>query len=329
VTKSKRVTSADVARAAGVSRATVSYILNNTANQTISVATRTRVLQVAAELNYTPLASARILRRGRSDIVIFLTPNWPIGPTISRLVDALGRDLEPHGLTLVTRTHLDGSSLTGLWRAITPAAVIRLGSLGSGLDEELRRAAVGVVVEIDDHEDSSAAVTIPDTRGGRMQVEHLAATGHRTLGYAVPDDARLREFWEPRLNGARLACVDLGLDLPVPATVSFDMDVTAVALTTWREAGVTGVCAYNDEMAMCILAAARRAGYRLPDDLAVIGFDDIPTAPLVDPPLTTLAIDPDRFAEVVTSHVLAGLNGVGERLRVDSTSVRLVVRESA
>ncbi|MFZ0529074.1 MAG: LacI family DNA-binding transcriptional regulator [Propionicimonas sp.] len=323
------MTSADVARLAGVSRATVSYILNDTPNQTISEATRSRVLKAAADLNYTPLASARILRRGRSDIVLLLLPNWPIGPNLAKVMDALGRALEAHNLTMVTRSHLDDRSLMGLWRAITPAAVIRVGSLGADLDAELRRAAIGVLVEVDDHESASAAVTIPDSRGGRMQVEHLAATGHRRLGYALPDDSRLREFWEPRLHGSELACVDLGLDLPLVAEVSFDMDVTRAALAKWREAGVTGVCAYNDEMAMCILAAARAEGYRLPADLAVIGFDDIPTAPLVDPPLTTLRLDAERFAAVVTSHILYGLNGDAERLRVDSGTVELVIRESA
>lgn len=325
---SKRVTSADVARAAGVSRTTVSYILNNTGNQVISGATRERVLRAAADLNYVPLASARILRRGRSDIVIFLMPNWPIGPTIARLMDRLGRRLEEHGLTMVSRTHLDDRSLLGLWQAITPAAVVRVGSLGPTLDAELRRAG-GVLVEIDDHDGDLGAVAIPDVRGGRMQAEHLAATGHRRLGYALPDDPALRVFWEPRLQGVRLACADLGLDLPVVAETSFDADVTTEALRTWRDAGVTGVCAYNDEIAMCILSAARKAGYTLPCDLAVIGFDDIPTAPLADPPLTTLSLDYEAFAEVVTSHVLRGLGGDGPALRVESSRLELVLRESA
>ena len=326
---SQRVTSADVARVAVVSRTTVSYILNNTGNQAISGATRERVLRAAAELNYVPHASARILRRGRSDIVIFLMPNWPIGPTIARLMDRLGRRLDDHGLTMVSRTHLDERSLLGLWQAITPAAVVRMGSLGAALDAELRRAGASVLVEVDDHDAGLGAVSLPDVRGGRMQAEHLAATGHRRLGYALPDEPALRVFWESRLDGVRLACTDLGLDLPVAAETSFDPDVTTAALRTWQEAGVTGVCAYNDEVAMCILSAARRGGYRLPDDLAVIGFDDIPTAALAAPPLTTISLDYEAFAEVITSHVLSGLGSDDPVLRVDSSRLELVVRDSA
>src|SRR4051794_33842882 len=78
----RRVTSADVARLAGVSRATVSYVHNDTPQQTISGPTRARVLDAAARLGYAPSAAARTLRTGRSDIVLCLLPDWPIGPEV-------------------------------------------------------------------------------------------------------------------------------------------------------------------------------------------------------------------------------------------------------
>jgi DNA-binding LacI/PurR family transcriptional regulator len=78
----RRVTSADVARVAGVSRATVSYVLNDTPHQTISAATRTRVFEAASSLGYAPSAAARALRTGRSDVVLCLLPDWPIGPEV-------------------------------------------------------------------------------------------------------------------------------------------------------------------------------------------------------------------------------------------------------
>src|SRR4051812_43365688 len=78
----RRATSADVAREAGVSRATVSYVLNDTPHQKIPEATRRRVLEAAARLGYAPSAAARTLRTGRSDVVLGMLPDWPIGPAV-------------------------------------------------------------------------------------------------------------------------------------------------------------------------------------------------------------------------------------------------------
>src|SRR3954447_18722682 len=83
----RRPTGADVARQAGLSRATVSYVLNDTAHQPIPERTRQRVLAAAAELGYTPSAAARTLSSGRSDLVLLLLPDWPIGPTVGQLLE--------------------------------------------------------------------------------------------------------------------------------------------------------------------------------------------------------------------------------------------------
>ena len=102
---------------------------------------------------------------------------------------------------------------------------------------------------------------VPQQRVGRLQAEHLAAAGHTRLGYAYPDDERLRNFAEPRLDGVRAACADLGLDAPVVRTVPLDPDRgRAVPSRPGAAAGVTGVCAYNDEVALAVLAGLRRHG---------------------------------------------------------------------
>jgi DNA-binding LacI/PurR family transcriptional regulator len=323
------VTSKDVAREAGVSRATVSYILNNTPHQSIPESTRKRVLDAAARLNYTPLASARILRRGRSDIVLLLLPDWPIGPNIATMTELLAGYLHPHGLTLVTHAHLKERPLEEIWRALTPAAVIRLGHLGPDEDEQLRRAQVGVLVEMADSADDDADLNIPMQRMGRMQAEHLAAQGHRRIGYAAPGDKRLDVFRDRRLHGVREACADLGLDLPEVRDVRLDREAAAAAIAHWRKLGITGVCAYNDETAIALLAGAKRLGLRVPSDIAVIGADDIPLAKLADPPLTTVVIDLPRVSKVIAGHIIHGLTGTGRRERIPSTVLDVVLRESA
>src|SRR4051794_41190218 len=87
--RTRRITSADVAREAGVSRTTVSYVLNETPHQKIPDATRQRVLDAVARLEYAPSAAARALQSGRSDVVLCLLPDWPIGPAVRGPLGAL------------------------------------------------------------------------------------------------------------------------------------------------------------------------------------------------------------------------------------------------
>ncbi|MGB2765491.1 MAG: LacI family DNA-binding transcriptional regulator, partial [Propionicimonas sp.] len=143
-----RITAEDVARKAGVSRATVSYVLNNHPHQTIPEATRQKVLEAAAELDYTPLASARILSRGRSDVVVMLIPDWPLGSVLPQVMDSVGDGLAPFGLELFLHRCIPGRPVRNLWNAITPAAVIRVGSLGAEEDESLQRSQIGYLLEL-------------------------------------------------------------------------------------------------------------------------------------------------------------------------------------
>src|SRR6185312_15803984 len=125
---SGRVTSADVAKMAGVSRATVSYVLNDTPHQTISAGTRGRVLSAAAALGYAPSAAARTLRTGRSDIVLCLLPDWPIGDEVGALLSHLSSAFARRGLTFVVHPASRGDRpIAELWKAVTPAAVLAFG----------------------------------------------------------------------------------------------------------------------------------------------------------------------------------------------------------
>src|SRR3954453_7461935 len=122
----KRATAADVARAAGVSRTTVSYVLNDTPHQQIPEATRDRVLEAAERLSYNPSAAARALVRGRSDVVIFVFPAEVTLADWSRLVlSRMSQRFAEEGFTLLAHTGRFGRERTDdIWRTITPAAVM-------------------------------------------------------------------------------------------------------------------------------------------------------------------------------------------------------------
>ncbi|MBM2623092.1 LacI family DNA-binding transcriptional regulator [Actinoplanes sp. LDG1-06] len=324
----KRVTSADVARVAGVSRATVSYVLNDTPRQTISAGTRTRVLDAAARLGYSPSAAARTLRTGRSDVVLCLLPDWPIGPEVGSMLSQLSSALTRHGLTLVVHPgNRQERPMTELWKAITPAAVIAYTEFSDAEIAAMRSAGVAVVEAVPRRRGRSSAV--PQELVGRRQAEHLIRAGHTHLGYAYPDDQRVRFFAEPRLAGVRAACVAQRLPTPVGLTVPLDPAAASDAVRRWQAAGVTAVCAYNDEVALAVLAGVRGAGLSVPADLAVIGVDDIPTARLADPPLTTVTTDQAAVGAHLAAAVVAVMSGRAAPELPAPDIVRVVTRGSA
>ena len=328
----QRVTSADVAQMAGVSRATVSYVLNDTPKQTISAGTRTRVLDAAARLGYAPSAAARMLRTGRSDVVLCLLPDWPIGPEVGAMMSNLSTELARQGLTFVVHPgNREDRPVGELWKAITPAAVIAWSELPEAEMAAMRAAGVALVVALlgKDAQRGRRELEVPQQLVGRRQAEHLASSGHIRIGYACPDDRRLRIFAEPRLAGVRAACARLRVAGPAIETVALDPGAAADAVRRWHAAGVTGVCAYNDEVALAVLSGVRRLGLHAPGDLAVIGVDDIPAARLAAPALTTVTTDQAAVAAHLSATVLAAIGGRPGPAVPTADLVHVVRRDSA
>ncbi len=327
----RRPTGADVARRAGLSRATVSYVLNDTPHQVIPEQTRQRVLAAAADLGYTPSAAGRALRSGHSDVVLLLLPDWPIGPGVGRLLESLSSALADQGLTFVAHPRSAGHPVTDVWKAITPAAVITFEQLDEVETKKLEAAGVDLTVALFGGHRGSRAMDIPEQRTGRLQAEHLAVAGHRRIGYAWPDDSRVLTFAQPRLEGVRQACADLGLAEPDVVTVPLTPDGVAGAVRAWRDAvpAVTGICAYNDEIALALLAGARREGVDVPGQLAVIGVDDIPGAAVSLPALTTVRADTPALASYIADTIRRRLDGRPAGKRPGSDIHSVIHRDSA
>ncbi|MFC4616816.1 LacI family DNA-binding transcriptional regulator [Cellulomonas algicola] len=331
-TARRRVTATDVAREAGVSQATVSYVLNNTPGQTIPAATRQRVQDAVARLGYAPHGAARALRTGRSDVVLFLLPDWPIGPAVVTLVEGLTERLQAQGLSLFVRRTTDGSALSGLWRTVAPAAVVSLDGLDDAEQRAMEDAGIPVVSAlVRPRRSAQGVLTLSHTLIGATQLQHLAATGHRHIGYGLPDDPRVTVFRDLRLDGVRTAAFELGLAEPSARVVPMDVAGAAAAVTAWRaeSPAVTAVCAYNDDQAFALLAGMRSLGLSAPADLAIIGVDDTPLAPFAHPPLTTVRQDADAVMDYLTAAVLQRLAGGTPPRPPRSEAITLVVRESA
>lgn len=323
------VTSADVARESGVSRTTVSYVLNGTENVRISAATAARVRETARRLGYAPSAAARTLRRGRNDLVLCVLPNWPVGPVIDELLDHLATVLAERGLSILVHHNRGPQPLSELWRQVTPRAVVGLTPFAPDDVRAMRDAGILVVGSALDEDAHPGVFAVPQLQIGRLQVAHLVDRGHRAIGYAAPTDPRLAAFADRRLAGVRLECAERGLPEPRTAAVGLEVPSATTAVRDWcaGEEPVTAVAAYNDEVALAVLAGVRAAGLVVPDDVAVIGVDDIPTARLAAPALTTVWQAIDAQADYLAATVLASLDGTEQPRRPDDL-FHVVARDS-
>ncbi|MGC7101037.1 LacI family DNA-binding transcriptional regulator [Amycolatopsis lurida] len=322
---SRRSTSEDVARAAGVSRTTVSFVLNNRPGQSIPEETRQRVLEAARRLDYRPHASARTLAAGRSDLVLLSIPDTRLGPGTSRFVEELTAALAEHGLTLIT--HLAGAHdrLPDVCATVNASAVVGLSPFDTETADALHRAGAEVVLP---RSDPRVGVGDAMELAGRLQAEHLISLGHHRLGYAMPVHSGLRVMADARLAGVTGACAAAGIAAPVVEEIGLEIADASRAVTRWRSSGVTGVCAYNDETAIAVLAGVRDRGVTVPEELAVVGVDDIPTAKLAAPPLSTIRFDVHEAGRRRAEAIVAALSGQKVEPSSDAGGPLLVRRSS-
>lgn len=316
----RRVTASDVARAAGVSRTTVSYVLNDRSPQSIPEATRQRVKATAAQLGYAPSAAARTLATGRSTLALGLLADWPVGDNVGQIFRRLTEAFARRGFVFLTHTASQARDTTAgadlLWRTVSPAAVLIFDDISDEQVTRMRAAGVAVVsVLLSASGQGRGGLETWDEHAGQVQLRHLLSRGHRRIGYAWPDDSRLRAFAIPRLRGVSAGCAEAGVDPPDVRTVPLTLEGAVAAITKWRRLSppVTAVCAYNDEVAIALLGGLRHLGLTPGEDIAVIGADDLPIADLTDPPLSTVNYDRRGMAEFLASAVVdAVTKGGGE-----------------
>lgn len=287
----RRVTMKDVARAAGVSSATVSFVLNDAPAQSIPDATRERVRAAAADLGYVPHGLARALREGSSRIVVLNAGRFPRGGVaLAGFIGGLDEELATHGHTLLVRYRDQPDETDPVLAAISPRAVLDLDRVY--FEGEPERADGGWA-------DGLAAHTA-------VQLRYLLDAGHTDIALALRDDARLRRFSELRLGYARRVLAEVGLPGPEILTVgdSTHGDRDALSSLLAKHPATTAVAGLDDEAALRVLAAARALDLQVPEQLAIIGFDETPFAELAEPPLSTVRIDTAAFGRRAARELL-------------------------
>ncbi|HWD74087.1 MAG TPA: LacI family DNA-binding transcriptional regulator [Solirubrobacteraceae bacterium] len=333
------VTLREVAEHAGVHPATVSRALNPQTQQMVSADTLQRVLQSARELNYRTNAIARSLRTQRSQTVGVVIPDIanPLFPRIVRGIDDALEDVRYASLV----TYTDGRDD----RLLERFELLRQRGVDGLLVATARHndppldmlVAAGIpVVQINRRSQNKAIPSVtPDDRGGiRSAVELLAELGHERIALMAPPQTH--STGRARIAGFRSAMRRARLEVPaglVQSARAVTLEEGRRICTSLLDAhpDVTAIVAGNDLMALGCYDSLRAAGRRCPDDVSVIGFNDMPFAERFDPPLTTVRFD----------HYEMGAAAVGvllRRLRASETEspaahleleTRLVVRGSA
>jgi|SRR5579871_2362620 len=330
----QRVTIRDVADEAGVSIATVSRVLNDRAD--VSAETRELVQRVMRERGYKPNRNAQKLSDGRTGFVGVLIPLvYPayFSTILSGAAEALYQ--QDMRLVLSPTQHLydrEVSLLERLTHGATDGALIVLPEESSPelehlLDEGYRFVVVDPRARLAERVPS---VSTAHAAGADQAMRHLLELGHRRIGAitGIPD-------WvasEKRLQGYHAALAGAGI-LPDPELiVAGDWEIGGGAAAAQRLLSLpeppTAIFAFNDNMAVGALRVARARGLRVPDELSVIGFDDVELANVVAPTLTTIRQPLAELGRMAVDRLVRLLAGQRvEALNVE-LGTRLIVRES-
>lgn len=295
-------TLADVARRAGVSTATVSRIINNSPKP-VTEELRARVLAAVAELDFVPNANAQQLARADRSAVGVIVHDVS-DPYFAEITRGLQRVATEHGrLVIICNSYRDPQrelAYVDLLHAHRTAALVLAGSgfvdaattalLGRKL--HLFESTGGRVAVIGRHEHAGDAIVPANEHGGWLAADALYRLGHTAVG-VIAGPAHLTTTAD-RLAGIRRAARTHGHRLLARhieyADFGRDSGREAAARLLDRNPGLTAIAALNDSMAVGALACLRTRGLTVPDDLSVIGFDDMPVAEDVTPALSTVRL---------------------------------------
>lgn len=329
MSEGRRPTIVDVAREAGVSVSTASNAL--TGVRRVGADTRKRVRAVADKLGYEPNLVARSLSSKRTGMIGLVVPDLT-DPFLMKLVGGVERAAAEEGLSLIIGDSRNDAAreerylkafedrrVDGLMAI--PASTAKLARLNSLAD-----SVPTVLMDREVYGWTGDFVSCDHRRGAEMLVDHLVSLGHTRIAQLAGDQeissARVRHL------AVRARLAEHGLAVVSEGFSSFTIDDAQdqAKRIVERAGAFTALCAGDDLIALAVLSAAHHAGARLPDDLSVVGFDDIDTAGLSWPALTTIRQPVDRIAVEAIKLLLDRSAGPGRHVLLQP---ELVIRESS
>ncbi len=338
----KKVRIADVARVAGVSATAVSFAFNSP--HRLNEQTVKRILNIADQLGYSPNPYARALLAKSVGVIGILTPqSLPsvfANPFFAAFHEGVGSVCEENSLALMVISPAIGSLAEASARAPVDGLIV-VGLNESHPEIELLRRRKMPFVIVDGDATDSPSVNVDDQHGAWMAADYLLAQGHRNihcltfeLDFSKAHREKVYGVGQRRLEGYKRAFADHSVAWDDTYLTPTSASITAGAeafRAIWREANQrpTALAAVADIIAIGALQEAASAGVRVPDDLAIIGFDDIPQAKWTQPPLTTVHQPTMEKGEIAAQLLLSLIAGEPLSEAQVILPTELVIRQSA
>jgi LacI family transcriptional regulator len=323
----------EVASAAGVSVATVSRALNG--KGPVRAGTREQVLAAVARLGYVPHSAARSLSTRRTMSIGVLLPDMH-GEFFSELVRGIDLAARRAGYhVLVSGSHSDPAETAALLQTlhgrVDGLILMTPGLGGDWLHDALPRRLPVVLLNDDGATGRHDSLRIDNRLGARLAVDYLIGLGHRRIAF-IAGPAGNSDAAE-RLHGYRQALAEVGIASEAALELAGDFGeesgLRAGAAIVGLAAPPTAVFAANDAMAIGCLAAMREHGLRVPADVSLVGFDDIPIARYVTPPLTSVRVPIAELGTRAMERLLSAVDGkAAHERRQELVPTTLVVRGS-
>ncbi|MEJ1105887.1 MULTISPECIES: LacI family DNA-binding transcriptional regulator [unclassified Kribbella] len=309
------VTMADVARSAGVSTMTVSNVING--RPRVGAATRERVLAAISDLGYQVNLAARHLRAGRTGVVGLAVPELE-RPYFGQLAGRLADRFEAHGLRIVMeRTgggregELDAVAFSRL--RMYDGLILSVVDIDPAELTQIRTDAPVVMIGERALPSRFDHVMMDNVDGARQATAHMLATGARRIAMLGGNPDWVANMPALRAEGYAVAHTEAGVpmdpELIVRCNFTLQEGYDAIRSLVDRGIAFDAVFALTDVVAMGALRSLADAGLRVPDDVQVVGFDDIDEAPYLIPSLSTVNPGHEEMADLITSLLVAQISG--------------------
>jgi DNA-binding LacI/PurR family transcriptional regulator len=337
--KNPRVTRQDVAKRAGVSTATVSYVLNGLGDaNNISQETQNRVKDAVAELNYVRNVSAQRLAAGKSKVIFIIADNMAVNFSINSTLHQIHQ-----GVSDVCFKHGFNANVHGVynndWGSIREELVLshRVDGLiivnppnNHHIIQELTDNNFPIVALGSARFPHKNSVNIDNFNAAKIATNHLITKGHQEIVHIPFSDLDLTDVAE-RVAGYKKAMADANLAsncIIRSAGYSFGKAFDVMNALLASDTPPTAVFAGNDIVAIGCMSAIWKKGLNIPEDIAIVGFDDIPVAAYLTPPLTTVRLDGQKQGELAANFLLDLVDGNTLPQNTALLESPLIVRDS-
>ncbi len=320
----KRPTLKDLAKAAGVSLAAASYAVNNTGS--LGKDTRTHILETAKKLGYRQNLAARATRTGRTGAIGFIVPDLtnPFFPSLAQAV--IQRSRQNGFDVFLADTEGDRDQEAEAFRALVDRGVD--GIVWFPIDDEsgtnIPTTDIPIIV-LDRTLPGFECIQAEYADGGRKGAQHLLQHGHKNIGIVTGplDVSSMRE----RCHGAADLIKETG-KLKFWVSNAFSTELEPAVTKAIAQGSASAIFVGSDLIAIGILGFARKQGIRIPEDLSIVGFDDIPWAAHTNPALTTIEMPVDEMAFEAVEALIRRIEGIADGARRVIFDVSLVERET-